>query len=448
MSQSAELSGFGSHVASEAVLGALPVGQNSPQQPPLGLYAEQLSGTAFTAPRATNQRSWLYRIAPSVGGSASEPLPSRLQADFSDAAAVAAPDPHRWRPLPLPTGAPVTFVEGLVTMCGAGGPALKEGVAIHLYSCNAPMLDTAFSNSDGDLLLVPQAGALHVVTEFGRMSVEPREVCVVPRGVRFAASPAAGSSGARGYVLETFGPHFRLPELGPIGANGLAEPRDFVYPHAWYEDRTCDFTVVTKLLGRLYATKRTHSVFDVVGWHGNYAPYKYDLRRFHAVNTVSVDHPDPSIFTVLTVPTNEPGVAAADFVIFPPRWLCAEGTFRPPYFHRNCMSEFMGLIDGVYDAKKGGKGGFEPGGCSYHGAGTPHGPDAAAVASASQADTSRPTKFDGGLAFMFETSALLRLTPFAADPSNGMLDTDYGACWEGLPRLFSSAGVANGSNGK
>ena len=433
-------SGFHNHVATESARGALPVGQNSPQTVAYGLYAEQLSGTAFTCPRSTNRRSWLYRLAPSVkqGGyapldSPSDPL---LTADFS----VVDPNPRRWSPLPLPTsaGAAVDFVDGLRTMCGAGSPALKDGVAIHMYACNAPMADRAFCDADGELLIVPQLGVLHVTTELGRLRVAPGEIVVIPRNLRFSISPSAhATDGCRGYVLEVFASRgFVLPELGPIGANGLAEPRDFLQPTAWYEDRHCPdgFRITTKYAGKLFDTVRTHSPYDVVAWHGNYAPYKYDLSRFHAINTVSCDHPDPSIFTVLTCPSNEPGVAVADFVIFPPRWLCAEHTFRPPYFHRNVMSEFMGLVGGTYDAKSAGKDGFCPGGASLHVASTPHGPDSAAYAAAIAADTSVPKKFDGGLAFMFETSAMLQLTPDAADPANGTVQPKYAACWEGLPR--------------
>jgi len=255
--------------------------------------------------------------------------------------------------------------------------------------------------------------------------------------VRFTIDPsdaAAAGGGCRGYVLEVFAGHFRLPDLGPIGANGLAEPRDFLYPTAWYEDRECAFRITTKMGGQLFDAHRRHSPYDVVAWHGNYAPFKYDLTNFHAVNTVTVDHSDPSIFTVLTVASHEPGVAVADFVIFPPRWMCAEHTFRPPYYHRNVMSEFMGLIGGTYDAKKGGADGFVPGGASLHGISTPHGPDAAAFAAATAMDTSVPKKFEGGLAFMFETNAMLNLTEFATDASHGLLQSNYRKCWEGLPR--------------
>ena len=429
-------SGFHNHFATEALPGVLPATQNSPQHCTHGLYAEQLSGSAFTCPRATNRRSWLYRLTPSVQQGCYSPsnTSDSLCADFP----VVDPSPRRWSPLQLPAAGGVDFVDGLVTVCGAGEPSVKEGVAIHIYAFNAPMTDRAFCNADGELLAVPQLGALLVTTELGRLRVAPGEVVVLPRNLRFSMSPAAGDGAAcRGYVLEVFASRgFLLPELGPIGANGLAEPRDFLTPVASYEDRRCPhgFTITTKYAGQLFDAVREHSPFDVVAWHGNYAPYKYDLSRFHAVNSVTVDHPDPSIFTVLTCPSHEPGVAVADFVVFPPRWQCAEHTFRPPYFHRNVMSEFMGLIGGSYDAKegRGTEGGFAPGGASLHVASTPHGPDAAAYEKALAADTSRPTRLDGGLAFMFETAALLKLTRRAA--TSGEVQQHYAACWKGLPR--------------
>jgi len=305
-----------------------------------------------------------------------------------------------------------------------------------MYSCNAAMEDRAFCNADGELLVVPQLGVLHVTTELGRLRVAPGEIFVIPRNLRFSVSPApAAAQGCRGYVLEVYASRgFVLPELGPIGANGLAEPRDFLTPVASYEDRYCPdgFTITTKFAGRLFDAVSTHSPYDVVGWHGNYAPYKYDLDRFHAVNTVTVDHPDPSIFTVLTCPSHEAGVAVADFVIFPPRWLCAEHTFRPPYFHRNVMSEFMGLLGGSYDAKAAGADGFSPGGASLHPASTPHGPDGQSYEKAIAADTSVPVRLDAGLAFMFETSALLTLTESAA--SSAAVQPKYVDCWRDLPR--------------
>ena len=431
--------GFGNQVSTEAVPGTLPIGQNSPQLVAHGLYAEQLSGTAFTCPRATNKRSWVYRLSPSVrqGGyaSASKSSCPHLSAEFD----IVDPSPRRWSPLPLATpGSSVDFLDGMQSICGAGDPAMKDGVAIHVYACNAPMRDRAFVDADGELLIVPQLGVLHVTSEFGRLRVAPGEILVVPRNLRFSVSPSAASlaqGGCRGYALEVYSNRgFVLPELGPIGANGLAEPRDFEQPTAWYEDRHCPdgFRMTTKYAGKLFETVRDYSPYDVVAWHGNYCPFKYDLSRFHAVNTVTADHSDPSIFTVLTCPSSEPGVAVADFVIFPPRWLCAEHSFRPPYYHRNVMSEFMGLVGGTYDAKAGGVDGFAPGGASLHVASTPHGPDAASYAAAIACDTSVPKKFDGGLAFMFETSAMLKLTQHAC--ASGAVQHNYAACWEGLPR--------------
>jgi len=442
------LSGFHNHHATEALPGVLPEGQNSPQHVKHGLYTEQLSGSAFTCPRATNLRSWLYRISPSVCPSRAESMGStKLTASFP----VVDPSPRRWSPLPLASdNKSVDWVDGLVTLCGAGNPGIKDGVAIHVYTCNAPMLDRAFCNADGELLVVPQLGVLDVTTELGRMRVAPGEIFVLPRNLRIticpastSASPTAAASGSdttdpsacRGYVLEVFASRgFVLPDLGPIGANGLAEPRDFLSPSAWFEDRACPdgFVITTKYAGELFNTQRDHSPFDVVAWHGNLSPYKYDLSCFHALNSVTVDHPDPSVFTVLTCPSHEPGVAVADFVIFPPRWLCAEHTFRPPYFHRNVMSEFMGLVSGEYDAKAAGDSGFAPGGASLHVASTPHGPDGATYKAATAADTAAPKRLEGGLAFMFETSAMLKLTPHAvASPA---VQNEYARCWEGLPR--------------
>lgn len=431
--------GFGNHFESEAVPGALPRGQNSPQITPFSLYAEQMSGTAFNAPRATNQRTWMYRLDPSVKHGRHEPRAhARLQSDFSaSSATAAATDQLRWLPLPIPAlPRVVDFVDGLWTMCGAGSAELKDGVAIHLYAFNTSMSSNrrTFANADGDLLIVPQLGALLIRTELGRLAVEPGQVAVIPRNITFAVDIAVESGcadGCRGYVLESFcGAHFAPPERGLIGANGLAELRDFEYPTAWFEDVQGEFTTTLKSLGQLYDRARTHSPFDVVAWHGNYCPFRYDLSHFHPVNSVSVDHPDPSIFTVLTVASSEAGTAAVDFAIFPPRWMAAEHTFRPPYFHRNCMAEFMGLIHGGYDAKVG----FVAGGASLHNIGTAHGPDAASYSKAIEMDTTQPSKFTGGTAFMFETRLALRLSSFAADKSSEIFDAEYARCWDGLPR--------------
>lgn len=335
------IDGFGGHVSTEAIKGALPIGQNSPQVCPHGLYAEQLSGTAFTAPRAKNLRSWLYRIRPTVMHSRFVNMKSTQISGSFDSFEI-DPNQLRWDPVPLPpAGENVDFVEGLSQVCGAGDPTLKEGLSIYNYVASVSMGNKAFSNSDGDFLIVPQVGTLDITTEMGLLRVEPCEIVVIPRGIKFSVDVQTAS---RGYILEIFKGHFELPNLGPIGANGLANPRDFKTPTAAYVDRECEFTIVNKFGGQLFSAKMGHSPFDVVAWHGNYAPFKYDLRHFNCINSVSFDHPDPSIYTVLTCPSDEAGTAIADFVIFPPRWMVMDHTFRPPYFHRNCMSEYMGMV--------------------------------------------------------------------------------------------------------
>ena len=426
MTQTDYLPGFGNHVSTEAVAGALPIGRNSPQRPPHGLYAEQLSGTAFTAPRSENRRSWLYRLRPTAQHPAFTPYDgARLlrTAPFGDA--PPSPNRLRWDPLPLPTE-PTDWLDGLVSYGGTGNVAEQSGVGIHCYAANADM-DRAFFDADGELLIVPQAGALQIDTELGRLDVAPLQIALIPRGVRFRVRLTDGE--ARGFVLENYGALLRLPDLGPIGANGLANPRDFETPVAWFEDVDQPTQVVQKFQGGLWQTTLDHSPFDVVAWHGNLAPCRYDLRRFNTINTVSFDHPDPSIFTVLTSPSDTPGTANCDFVIFPPRWMVGEDTFRPPWFHRNVMSEFMGLIAGAYDAKEGG--GFVPGGASLHNQMNGHGPDQATYRKAVAADL-QPHKIEGTMAFMFETRHVVRTTEWAN--TSPTMQLDYDDVWTGFPK--------------
>ena len=426
--------GFGNEFASEAVPGALPAGRNSPQRAPLGLFAEQLSGTAFTEPRAVNRRTWVYRIMPS----AAHPKFSRIGngtlrgTPFDEI----EPDPNRlrWDALPMPAG-PADFVDGLYTMAGNGDLRTRSGMAAHVYAANRSMTDRYFVDSDGELLFVPEQGAITLHTELGPLAVAPGEIAVVPRGIRFrvelpAGGPAGGEGPVRGYLCENFGSAFTLPERGPIGANGLANERDFLAPSAAYEDRAGSVQVVQKFGGNLWAADYDHSPLDVVGWHGNYAPYKYDTANFMVIGTISFDHPDPSIFTVLTSPSELPGLANVDFVIVPPRWLVGEDTFRPPWYHRNIMSEFMGLVRGVYDAKAEG---FVPGGASLHNTFASHGPDAETFARASSAEL-RPQKIDGTLAFMFESRWMIVPTRQAMEA--GHRQGEYDAVWGGLTRSF------------
>ncbi len=429
MSELQYQSGFGNEFATEARAGALPIGQNSPQRHALGLYTEQVSGSAFTAARGVNRRTWMYRIRPSVMHEPYTAMETRslLRSGPFDEVPT-PPNQMRWDPLPLPSE-PTDFIDGLTTIGGNGDPSLQDGVAIHLYAANASMTDRYFYNADGEMLILPQQGRFDVWTECGRLEVSSGELLVIPRGIKFRAELPDGPS--RGYLCENYGQPLRLPELGPIGANGLASARDFLAPVAAFEDREETLTVVSKFLGRLWSARLDHSPLDVVAWHGNYTPYKYDMARFQCINSVSFDHPDPSIYTVLTAPGPQPGTANFDFAIFPPRWLVAEHTFRPPWFHRNMMNEFMGLIQGAYDAKAEG---FVPGGASLHNCMSGHGPDAETFERASAAEL-KPQKIADTLAFMFETRLPVRPTRFAMETK--LLQHEYFECWQGLKRNFA-----------
>ncbi len=423
--------GFGNEFASEAVPGALPVGQNSPQRAPLGLYAEQISGTAFTAPRATNRRSWAYRIRPSVMHKPYRPMDARLLRSTPFDEVPTSPNQLRWNPVAIPSK-PTDFVDGLITLAGNGDASVHSGVGIHVYTANCGMVKRCFYDADGELLIVPQLGELTLATEFGRIGLKPGEICVIPRGIKFRVDLEGKE--ARGYICENYGAPFRLPDLGPIGANGLANARDFQTPHAAYEDREDDFRVVAKFGGKLWESEYDHSPLNVVAWHGNYAPYKYELARFNCINTVTFDHPDPSIYTVLTSPSEIPGTANCDFAIFPPRWMVANHTFRPPWFHRNFMNEFMGLLAGEYDAKAEG---FLPGGASLHNCMSGHGPDAETYEKASTGDL-KPQYLDDTMAFMFETRFVCRPTKYAMETSE--LQHEYFRCWQGLKKHFNPKG--------
>ena len=418
----AYLTGFGGHFESEAVAGALPVGRNSPQRPAFGLYAEQLSGSAFTAPRHENRRSWLYRIRPTADHRPFMPYGGAALFACAPVDEPLAPNRLRWDP-PADLPANADFIDGMVTMLANRDPASLEGVAIHLYRATKSMGRRIFANADGEMLIVPQAGTVRLFTEMGGMKIAPGWIGVIPRGVRFRVEVDCE---ARGYVAENYGAMFRLPDLGPIGSNGLASARDFETPVAAYEDVEGEHELVQKYLGSLWTTTLDHSPLDVVAWHGNLAPYRYDLSRFNTIGSISFDHPDPSIFTVLTSPSDTPGRANADFVIFPPRWMVAEGTFRPPWFHRNVMSEAMGLIAGAYDAKADG---FAPGGLSLHNLMSGHGPDVASWKQASEAEL-KPVKLDGTMAFMVETCWPYRPTRFAIDRAQ----PDYDAAWADFPK--------------
>ncbi len=418
--------GFGNEFETEAEPGALPVGQFNPQQVAYGLYAEQFSSTAFTMARHENRRTWLYRIRPSITQGDYRPLDQGLLRSGPITEVAAIPNLLRWDPLPIPDQ-PRDFVDGLVTMA-ANGSVGVEGVGIHIYTANQSMQNRFFYCADGEFLIVPQQGRLRLATECGILEISPGEIAVIPRGMKYRVELPDGS--ARGYIAENYGSPLILPERGPVGANGYTNERDFQAPVASYEDVDGEFEIVAKFNGGLFASDIDHSPLDVVAWVGTSYPYKYDLSRFNTINTVSYDHPDPSIFTVLTSQTAVEGTAALDFVIFPPRWMVAENTFRPPWYHRNLMSEYMGLIEGVYDAKEAG---FEPGGSSIHNCMSPHGPEAAVFEKASTAELA-PERYEDTLAFMFESRYIIHPTKFALE--SPARQRDYIDCYAGIKNNF------------
>jgi homogentisate 1,2-dioxygenase len=419
-------SGFGNEFATEVVKGALPIGRNSPQRAPLGLYAEQFSGTSFTTPRLLNKRTWTYRIQPSVLHRPFRQIENgKFLSKFDEI--VTTPNQLRWNPLAMPQ-TETDFIDGIVTMAGCGDPFSQTGLGIHIFACNKNMTSRFFYNADGEMLVVAEKNRVRFLTELGIIEINSGEIAVLPRGLKFRIELPDGD--ARGYICENYAAHFRLPDLGPIGANGLANPRDFETPVAWFEDTDGEFELTAKFGGNLWTTEIKSSPLNVVAWHGNYAPYKYDLRQFNTIGSISFDHPDPSIFTVLTSPSPEVGVANCDFVIFPDRWLVQEDTFRPPWFHRNYMSEFMGLCFGQYDAKEEG---FVAGGSSLHNQMSAHGPDADAFEKASNAEL-KPQKLSGTMAFMFESRYVIRPTRFAMETSE--LQHEYFEVWQKLPKNF------------
>ena len=438
----AYMPGFGNDFETESLPGALPQGQNSPQRCAYGLYAEQLSGSPFTAPRGTNERSWLYRIRPTVRHTTDFRVIDRphWKSAPNQEAQILSLGQRRWDPMPYPDG-DVNFLDSMYTITTAGDVVGQTGMATHIYAMTADMEDDYFFNADGELMIVPQEGALSIFTEMGIIEVAPLEIAVLPRGMIFKVKRAEGVERARGYVCENYGAKFTLPERGPIGANCLANPRDFKTPVAAYEDKETTCLVHIKWCGVFHVTPIGHSPLDVVAWHGNYAPYKYDLRTFSPVGAIGFDHPDPSIFTVLTAPSGEAGTANIDFVIFPPRWMVAENSFRPPWYHRNIMSEFMGLIQGQYDAKEEG---FVPGGMSLHNMMMPHGPDRDAFEKASTVEL-KPVKLSDTMAFMFETRFPQMVTRYAAELET--LQSGYTNCWEGLERKFDGTPEAGGWSG-
>ncbi|KAF3092605.1 hypothetical protein TWF569_003669 [Orbilia oligospora] len=404
--------GFNNHFESEAIPGTIPHGQNSPRTVRWGLYAEQMTASAFVAPRHLNKKSWLYRVKPAIAHDGFSDLPDNP--DTESCFLPINPKVHvcatqlAWLPLEIPKDGKVDFIDGLKTLAGSGEPTLREGIAIHMYMSNASMTNRAFVNSDGDFLICPQQGSLDITTEFGKLFVQPGEICIVQRGQKFSVDLPDGPS--RGYVQEIWGANYELPELGPLGANGLANPRDFLHPVANFVVKDEPWKVVYKLGGKFFECAQDHNPYNVVAWHGNYVPYKYDLTKFVNVGSISVDHIDPSIFCVLTARSRDPAAPLADFLIFSPRWDVASHTYRPPYFHRNVASEFMGLLYGEYGGRSDA---FQPGGCSFECGMVPHGVAYEEYHAASSQPPPEIQISPGSIAFMFESSRAFTITDFA-----------------------------------
>lgn len=429
--------GFGNDFETEALPGALPKGMNSPQKCAYGLYGEQLSGTAFTAPSHQNERTWCYRIRPSVkhvGRFEKIDVPYWKSAPhvLEDVTSLGQ---YRWDPIPHTEDA-LTWITGMRTVTTAGDVYTQAGMASHVYLVTESMVDAYFFSADSELLVVPQEGQLRFVTELGVIDIAPKEIAILPRGLVYRVELPEGKP-ARGFVCENYGQKLELPSRGPIGANCMANRRDFKTPVAAFEDRDARSRVVIKWQGQFHETFIDHSPLDVVAWHGNYAPCKYDLRDYCPIGAILFDHPDPSIFTVLTAPSGVPGTANIDFVLFRERWMTMEDTFRPPWYHKNVMSELMGNIYGEYDAKPDG---FAPGGISLHNMMLPHGPDKTAFDKATHSNLG-PEKLENTMSFMFETRYPQHLTEFAANEAP--LQDNYIDCWDSLEKHFDGTPEGN-----
>lgn len=422
------LSGFGNEHATEALPGALPVGRNSPQKLPYGLYAEQVNGSAFTVPRSENQRSWLYRIYPTAAAQGAWARTHNERLDESDEPLETSPERCRWRPWTAEVGE-IDFVDGLFRLCQSGGARERRGMSLYVYAANRSMRNRVFSSVDGELIILPQQGSIRVRTEMGNLRVEPGEMVLLPRGIRFSVELQGDA--CKGFVCENLGMAFRLPERGLIGANGLANARDFLAPVAAYEVDDTRFESIAKFGGRIWSSTLSRTPFDVVAWHGTYAPFKYDMRRFNAVHSVSYDHTDPSVFTALTSPSGIAGVANVDFAVLPPRWIVANETFRPPYYHRNIMSEIVVSLRGAPESR-GTE--YHVGSCHVHNAMAPHGPDPEILQKASNAPLA--PRWEDTLMVMFESFLPYGVPREAAQARDR--DTNYESNWDGTPVLFEN----------
>lgn len=427
------LHGFGNYHSSEALPGAVPLVNNAPQVPPLNLRTERVSGSAFTATRDRNFQTWLYRANSSLQHGEFVPLEVTSGYGPDLQAKHLNPNSVSWDNVPVPEVA--HWINGQQFMGRNGEPQKKEGIAIWLFNVTQDMpARHAFSSLDGELLVVPQSGAIDITTEMGRMVVRQNEIAVIPRNLRHRVTLIDGKP-CRGYVCELYQGHFQLPNLGIIGSTGLANVRDFEIPTAYFEGQVVDgkavaatsegeWTIVSRLDTRRWHCTQSRTPFDVAGWHGTSYPYKYDLAKFCVMGNLLFDEHDPCLFTVLSAPNHgaSPGTAVVDFAVIPPRYMSAEDTMWLPYFHRNTMQEFYAPI--VYDqdpqhpfnrqSRKGGNR-FKPFAAGLHGAMSTHGPGEAEFQMMRRIDTLTPTKIgtEGVLVFLFETERPVVLSDWA-----------------------------------
>ncbi|KAK0434287.1 homogentisate 1,2-dioxygenase [Armillaria borealis] len=411
--------GFGNRFASEAIPGILPQGQNHPQKNKYGLYMEGMTGSPFVAPRPQNLHAFMYRIRPSLDHKKFVRLPDSpdMESNFlpTNPKVHISPTQLNWAPPPFPSSKDeVDFIAGLKTIGGNGEPTAREGLALHIYLANADMKNKAFCDSDGDMLVVPQQGRLDVQTEFGRMMVRPGELMVIQKGMKFKVSLPDGPS--RGYVQEIFGSHFELPDLGPIGGHGMANPRDFEVPLASFEiDET---SWEGKIGGQLFSAAQDHIPFDVVAWQGNYVPYKYAMEKFIFVGSVSKDHLDPSVFTVLTAKSKATGIPLVEILTVSERWNVASDTFRPPYYHRNNATEILCFISG----ERGGR--YVPGGIVLQTVFCPHGPPPEVHKAAIVAELKPERISKGSMAIAIETPMILSMTDYAMNRAGTVVESE------------------------
>lgn len=438
--------------SSEAVSGAVPAVNNSPQKPPLGLRTERISGGSFVAPRELSYQTWLYRLRASIAHSDW----ARLRVSGADEGygppspvrpANVTPNSRLWGGFPAPA-AGSHWANGQQLLGRNGDPQAKEGMALWVFSVTASMPPRqAFASLDGEALVIPQSGALDIQTELGRLVVRQNEIAVIPRNVRYRVCLPEGKP-CRGYVCELYQGHFRLPDLGVIGSTGLANVRDFQVPKA-FVDATVhshlgttqapgpgaptgvddgEWSIVARLVGNLWHCTQAHTPFDVVGWHGTCYPFKYDLARFCALGNLVFDEHDPSLFVVLTARHHgaEPTTAVVDFAVIPPRWMAARDTNWLPYFHRNTMQEFFGPIvalqDGAHPLNATGETNrFAPFGAGLNGCMSTHGPSERDFQAARARDTTTPA-FVGGdegvTIFLVETERPLLLSDWAMECSD------------------------------